>query len=472
MIHPSVFNARVTTCLVSLLAAGISYAAPKPTPEVESESAAMVFARASSSVVMVRVETANGQSQGSGVIVGRNKVITNAHVVNGARKVTVTIKGKNVEARVSATSVVARDLALLDVDTTGGGTASLRLSTSLAVGERVFAIGNPRGYEQTLTEGLISALRKEGDAFVIQTSAAISPGSSGGGLFDSRGRLVGITTLTRADAQNLNFANPAEWVKALIAGSAGPVSDAGMAAQWSVTARPEALLCDLTDTSRWGIFSEGLELLEASPVKGAVLLTALDKTQPKIMEGRVSDNLVLKDLSRKHQVALFRTRDNQLVFVSFEDQGDLRLTLGNIVSERGEPRLVTRTGLCTASTAESAQKSFLARASENNTESNCEDGKPAGCYADAQALEGGPRFVLLKKSCRYAHQRGCREAIAMAESVGDQDNVRTLKQWVDNHQKNRWEVPDTGAASASPEKPAAAKISDQPQTPGRKPLRK
>ncbi|MGH9440374.1 MAG: trypsin-like peptidase domain-containing protein, partial [Terriglobia bacterium] len=87
--------------------------------------------------------------------------------------------------------------------------------TTLAVGEKVYAIGAPEGLELTISEGLISGLRDFDKERVIQTSAAISPGSSGGGLFDAEGRLVGITTFYLKGGQSLNFALPAEWTLAL-----------------------------------------------------------------------------------------------------------------------------------------------------------------------------------------------------------------------------------------------------------------
>jgi tetratricopeptide (TPR) repeat protein len=86
----------------------------------------------------------------------------------------------------------------------------LRPSSSLDVGERVYSIGSPEGLELSISEGLISGLRELDDERVIQTTAAISHGSSGGGLFDSQGNLVGITTFMFTGGQNLNFAVPAE----------------------------------------------------------------------------------------------------------------------------------------------------------------------------------------------------------------------------------------------------------------------
>ena len=88
--------------------------------------------------------------------------------------------------------------------------AGLRRVDTLEIGEPVYAIGNPLRFERTLSDGLISGKRRFGEVRMLQTSAPISPGSSGGGLFDSRGNLVGITTSSLKSAQSINFAIPAE----------------------------------------------------------------------------------------------------------------------------------------------------------------------------------------------------------------------------------------------------------------------
>lgn len=93
----------------------------------------------------------------------------------------------------------------------------LRLSAKLAIGERVYAVGAPEGLESTFSEGIISSLRENDGVHVIQTSAPISPGSSGGGLFDAQGNLVGITTFYLKEGQSLNFAVPADGIGELLA---------------------------------------------------------------------------------------------------------------------------------------------------------------------------------------------------------------------------------------------------------------
>ena len=82
----------------------------------------------------------------------------------------------------------------------------LRDYASLAVGEAVFTIGSPKGLVNTLGHGLLSGLRRSEDAEYIQITAPVSEGSSGGGLFDDRGNLIGVTTFTMRNSQNLNFA--------------------------------------------------------------------------------------------------------------------------------------------------------------------------------------------------------------------------------------------------------------------------
>jgi hypothetical protein len=106
------------------------------------------------------------------------------------------------------------DLALLSVPGLEIEPLIMRSSASLQIGERVFVVGAPRGLELSLAEGLVSSLREYEGGVAIQTSAPVSPGSSGGGLFDARGNLIGITTFGVL-GENLNFALPAEWASEL-----------------------------------------------------------------------------------------------------------------------------------------------------------------------------------------------------------------------------------------------------------------
>ena len=105
-----------------------------------------------------------------------------------------------------------KDICLLEARGLTGKPAQLSQATDLKVGDPVYAVGAPQGLELSLSNGIVSQLRGGPPPF-IQTTAAISPGSSGGGLFDAGGRLVGFTTLYIEGGQSLNFAMPVEWVE-------------------------------------------------------------------------------------------------------------------------------------------------------------------------------------------------------------------------------------------------------------------
>jgi len=190
-------------------------------PSVEALDAEQVFEKAVASVVTVESQDGAGITLGfgSGVVVAPGEIITNCHVLRGG--VTWQIKK---EGRLSPAYLhfadKARDLCQLQAPQATSFTRPVRAlvaTSDLRVGQHVYAIGAPRGLELTLSDGLISGLRQgpDGSIQLIQTTAPVSPGSSGGGLFDQEGRLVGITTFILKESQNLNFAVPAGWVQEL-----------------------------------------------------------------------------------------------------------------------------------------------------------------------------------------------------------------------------------------------------------------
>ena len=174
-----------------------------------------VFANVWKSIVVVK----SGDSQGSGVIVRPDIVATNCHVLDdediavykhdNRRASTDTIYNAFVIKRDDY-----RDFCLLWVLDFNGSAAKVRRYDSLGIGEDVYAIGSPKGLDLSLSSGLISQLRQGKDRRWIQTDAAISPGSSGGGLFDSDGNLIGITTEKVADenVEGIGFAIPADLI--------------------------------------------------------------------------------------------------------------------------------------------------------------------------------------------------------------------------------------------------------------------
>lgn len=144
--------------------------------------------------------------QGSAVAVSEHLLLTNCHVVKGSQLIKIIQDHTVSDAKLVAADTAA-DRCVLQADgVTLVPIAAIRPFSDLTVGEHVFAIGAPLGFERTLSEGLLSGLRHQPGRNMVQTSAAISPGSSGGGLFDDRGNLIGITTLGSIGYQNLNFA--------------------------------------------------------------------------------------------------------------------------------------------------------------------------------------------------------------------------------------------------------------------------
>ncbi len=156
---------------------------------------------------------------GSGFILSADgRLLTNAHVVEGADKVKVTLRdGQVFEGKVVGVDEMT-DVAVVKINAADLPTVSLGRADSLQPGEWAIAIGNPLGLDNTVTVGIISALgRSSSEVGVpdkrvrfIQTDAAINPGNSGGPLLNAEGEVIGVNTAIRADAQGLGFAIPIE----------------------------------------------------------------------------------------------------------------------------------------------------------------------------------------------------------------------------------------------------------------------
>ncbi len=192
-----------------------------------------VVAKVRPSIVEVYVTLTNGAALGSGVIVNsQGYIVTNNHVVSGATTIQVILSNGTKEPAQLAGADAAYDLAVLKIAVPKGGlsVATLGDSTQLKVGQEVLVIGNPLGITQTVTNGIVSALKRsvsEGQGAptiqnAIQTDAPINPGNSGGALVDLQGNVVGIPTLTAIDpefntpANGVGFAIPVNRVKTIL----------------------------------------------------------------------------------------------------------------------------------------------------------------------------------------------------------------------------------------------------------------
>jgi len=155
---------------------------------------------------------------GSGVIINeKGYIVTNYHVISKSDAIVVKDKNGELFTDVKILDVdKRRDLAILKIKGFDLKSCEIGNSNEIEIGMKVIAIGNPKGLENTVSEGIVSAKREMKGYWLIQTSAPISSGSSGGGLFNNDGKLIGITTSTLVDGQNLNFAVPINYVRATL----------------------------------------------------------------------------------------------------------------------------------------------------------------------------------------------------------------------------------------------------------------
>ena len=205
-------------CQLSLLCAACLTAIPA----ANALNATEIFAKTRDAIFMVIVTAdepgvVDVVSQGSAVLIAPGRFVTNCHVLEKGKRFVVSRREDRIVERVLlVTYLKGRDLCELDLAEPKPGfdkPVEVAPDDSLLVGANVFAIGSPRGMEMTISNGIVSGFREaNGGMKLIQTTAPISPGSSGGGLFDEQGRLVGITSMVARNAQNLNFALPASLI--------------------------------------------------------------------------------------------------------------------------------------------------------------------------------------------------------------------------------------------------------------------
>ena len=188
----------------------------------------------SDSVVAIDVATSDGEAKGSGVVISdKGYIATNNHVISGAQQIQVTLaSGAVYSAKVVGTDITT-DLAVIKLDNPPSDlkVAEFADSDNLAVGEAVMAIGNPLGYDDTATTGIVSALNRpvtvtddDNNAIVtnaVQIDAAINPGNSGGPTFNAAGQVIGINSSIASTASSsgtagsigIGFAIPSNLVK-------------------------------------------------------------------------------------------------------------------------------------------------------------------------------------------------------------------------------------------------------------------
>jgi S1-C subfamily serine protease len=188
--------------------------APKTGPTL---NAVNLFKQVSPSVYLIvaakseaALESGKSVYEGSAVAITPTLALTNCHIIKG-RQAVVLVQDKKMDAGIIVASDPRSDRCVIASQRMKlHPIAGVRPYSGVAVGEKTYSIGNPSGLVGTLGEGIVSGLREQRGVRYVQTSAPISPGSSGGGLFDERGNLLGITSFRIDDAESLNFAIAAE----------------------------------------------------------------------------------------------------------------------------------------------------------------------------------------------------------------------------------------------------------------------
>ena len=195
------------------------------TAEVNAQTAQDIAEKAFSSTVLLVMEDANGQplSLGSGFFVGAGEIASNLHVVEGAVRGYAKLVGQKTKHDLEGITAVdpERDLVVLKIAVADSPVLPLGDSDAVKVGEAVYAVGNPQGLEGTFSQGVVSSIREVGTDKLLQITAPISPGSSGGPVLNSKGEVVGVSVATFRGGQNLNFAIPSNYLKTLLE-KAGP----------------------------------------------------------------------------------------------------------------------------------------------------------------------------------------------------------------------------------------------------------
>lgn len=222
----------------------------------QAQTAQEIAKKAFRSTVLLVMEDANGQplSLGSGFFVRDGEIASNLHVVEGAARGYAKLVGEKTKYDIEGITAVdsERDLVVLKI--AGGPSQSLSLGNSEAVqvGEPVYAVGNPQGLEGTFSQGILSSIREVGTDKLLQITAPISPGSSGGPVLNEKGEVIGVSVATFRGGQNLNFAIPSDYLRTLVAKAGQPKP----LAQTKVVKGQKSILADLGSRSTEGVIGD------------------------------------------------------------------------------------------------------------------------------------------------------------------------------------------------------------------------
>jgi hypothetical protein len=265
--------------LASVFGAWLAFVAAAPAAQ---QSAQQIFQTASPSVVLLVMEDAQGRavSLGTGFFVRPGVIATELHLLAGASRGHFKHIGRDERLPLAGVLASDRERDLLLLSAPKAKAAALPLSErAVAVGDTVYTIGNPRGFEGTLSQGIVSGIRQSENQTLLQVTTPLSPGSSGSPVLDTEGQVVGIAIGTHA-GQNLNFAVPVAELRALLAkiGPVKPLAAPPEAVTPPVPARAEGVVGALFTWERYSAreryYSFSLQNKLAAPVTRVYYIVA------------------------------------------------------------------------------------------------------------------------------------------------------------------------------------------------------
>jgi serine protease Do len=213
----SVWIILATILLASQINRNLTRTEVKPTvaSKIFNTTANKVYQSVEKSVYMIYNEGKDNQpiASGSAVAVTKDFLATNCHVIEDGDHFNIAINGKNEPGKLYSEH---GDLCIISVPNSTFTPVDLRFSKEVSIGEEVFAVGNPKGLEKSISRGIISNKFNDEGITILQTDAAISHGSSGGGLFDRNGKLIGITTAKPTDSEGIGLVISTEVITAAL----------------------------------------------------------------------------------------------------------------------------------------------------------------------------------------------------------------------------------------------------------------
>ncbi len=248
----------------------------------QAQSAQEIAKKAFGSTVLLVMEDASGQpfSLGSGFFVRDGQIASNLHVVEGGARGYAKLVVQKAKYAIEGITAVdpKRDLVVLKISAAGPPILALGDSDAVQVGESVYAVGNPQGLEGTFSQGIVSSIREVGTDKLLQITAPISPGSSGGPVLNTKGEVIGVSVATFRGGQNLNFAIPSSYLKALL----GKVGPAKAMPELRPSKAERSILADLGGRSSEGVVADQVIWDYEYGVSGAYTLSFRNKLRESV----------------------------------------------------------------------------------------------------------------------------------------------------------------------------------------------